>query len=238
MDQDKSKQSNTKKYLKKYASIFVSSILAGFCITIGASALLSIREKNVYLGSALFGIGLFTIIHFKLYLYTGKVGFLLDNQPIYFLDLLVCVLGNFLGDFSLAHIIKLTRIEKAIVPQAKILVEDKHNDDWYSIFILACMCGVMIYLAVKGHQKCQYPLGKVLFVYVSVIVFILSGHEHCIANVVYYTYAGQFDAKDFAYLMLMILGNGVGSVIFDGVLKLIDLLEKTGEDTNTPEKKP
>ena len=69
--------------LKKYLSIFISSILSGFCITIGASALLSIRANSPYLGSALFGIGLFTIIHFKLWLYTGKVGAVsITNLPI------------------------------------------------------------------------------------------------------------------------------------------------------------
>ena len=226
-------QSEGQKILKKYLSIFVSSILSGFCITIGASALLSIRANSPYLGSALFGIGLFTIIHFKLWLYTGRVGAVLDNKPSYFLDLLVCVLGNFLGDFALAHIIKLSRKGNVLQEQARILYEEKHNDGVGSIFILAFMCGIMIYLAVKGHAKCEYPLGKVLFCYLAVIVFILSGHEHCVANVVYYTYAGKFTAKDFGYLLMMILGNGVGSIVFDGILKLIDFLNKVDESDKT-----
>ena len=91
----------------------------------------------------------------------------------------------------------------------------------------------MIYLAVKGHAKCEYPLGKVLFCYLAVIVFILSGHEHCVANVVYYTYAGKITAKDFGYLLMMILGNGVGSIVFDGILKLIDFLNKVDESDKT-----
>ena len=143
--------------LKKYLTIFISSILSGFCITIGASALLSIRANSPYLGSALFGIGLFTIIHFKLWLYTGKVGAVLDNKPSYFLELLICVLGNFLGDYSLAHIIKLSRKGDVLQEQARILYEEKHNDGIGSIFILAFMCGIMIYLAVKGHARCEYP---------------------------------------------------------------------------------
>ena len=143
--------------LKKYLSIFISSILSGFCITIEASALLSIRANSPYLGSALFGIGLFTIIHFKLWLYTGKVGAVLDNKPFYFLELLICVLGNFLRDYSLAHIIKLSRKGDVLQEQARILYEEKHNDGIGSIFILAFMCGIMIYLAVKGHARCEYP---------------------------------------------------------------------------------
>ena len=76
----------------------------------------------------------------------------------------------------------------------------------------------------------EYPLGKMLFCYLAVIVFIISGHEHCVANVVYYTYAGKFTAKDFWYLMMMILGNGVGSIVLDGILKLIDYLNKVDEN--------
>ncbi len=212
--------------MKHYLLILLSSIMSGFCITIGASVYLICIPTNKIVGTLFFSIGLFTIIHFNLWLYTGKVGFTLENKPKYLLDLLTCVIGNFIGVIALTSLLKLTRMAQPVIEQAKLLVQAKQNDTWYSIFFLSVMCGVMIYLAVKGHQKCEYALGKVLFVFLSVSVFILLSFEHCVANAVYYTYAGYFSWKAFGYFLLMIIGNGLGSIIFDGLLKLIDYLRK------------
>lgn len=212
--------------MRHYLQILLSSILSGFCITIGASVYLICIPTNKIVGTLFFSIGLFTIIHFNLWLYTGKVGFALENKPKYLLDLLVCVIGNFIGVFALTSILKFTRMAQPVIEQATLLVETKQNDSWYSIFFLSIMCGVMIYLAVKGHQKCEYALGKVLFVFLSVSVFILLSFEHCVANLVYYTYAGHFSLKAVGYFLLMIIGNGLGSIMFDGLLKLVDYLKK------------
>lgn len=213
--------------MRDYLKIFISSILSGFMITIGATvyiAMLAIDQK--FIGSVLFGFGLFIIIHFGLWLYTGKVGSTLDNKPIYLLKLLVCVIGNMLGVFILSSIIKLTRTaSQDFISTAYSIASGKQNDSWYSIFILSFMCGIMIYLAVKGHEKCPYSVGKLVICFLAVIVFIICGFEHCVANVSYFTYAGIFNFKTVLYFLIMIIGNGLGSIFFDGVLKLIDKLK-------------
>ena len=212
--------------MKHYIKIFISSLLAGFCIVIGASVYLSLLETSKIVGSLLFGFGLFVIINFELHLYTGKVGFILDNKPKYLLDLLVCLIGNFIGVIILASLIKLTRVGDLLSQASTNLVSAKQNDSWYSIFLLSFMCGIMIYLAVLGHKKCPYGIGKALLVFFAVSIFILCGFEHCIANAVYYTYAGIFNWKAFWYFVLMIVGNGLGSILFDGLLKLINKCNK------------
>ncbi len=215
--------------MKKYAYIFLSALLSGFCITIGVCVYLSVVQINKIVGSLLFGLGLFGIVHFNLFLYTGKVGNLLDNKPKYILQLIVGILGNIAGAIILASIIKITRIGDNLQSEAMKLIEIKQNDSWYSILILSCLCGVMIYFAVKEHQKCEYVLGKVIFCFIAVSIFILSGYEHCIANVAYYTFAGFFNLKALGFLLLMILGNGIGAVLFDGALKLLQKLKPENE---------
>lgn len=214
--------------MKNYLAIFISSLLSGFMITIGATvyiAMLAIGQKLS--GAILFGFGLFIIIHFGLWLYTGKVGSTLDNKPKYLLKLLICVIGNMLGVFILSSIIKLTRSASTdFINQAYLLASAKQNDSWYSIFILSFTCGIMIYLAVKGHEKCPYPVGKALICFLAVIVFIICGFEHCVANVCYYTYAGIFNWQTVLYFLIMIIGNGLGSIFFDGTLKIINKLNK------------
>jgi formate/nitrite transporter FocA (FNT family) len=183
-------------------------------------------------GSFLFGLGLFTIIHFELWLYTGKVGFVLDNKPKYFLDLLVCILGNFLGVFALCSILLLTRNANDLTEASQRIVDIKLNDSWYSIFIQAFMCGIMIYLAVKGHKEANNILAKTLFAFLPIVVFILCGFEHCVANVAYFTFAHTFSWYALLLFILMIIGNGLGSIFFDFMLKAIKHVKDKSLDNN------
>ena len=229
--------------MKKYLFIFISSILSGLCIAFGATVYLICLHMGKsglganadllkVIGSFMFGIGLFTIIHFNMWLYTGKVGYVLDNKPKYFLDLLVCFLGNALGCFVLSSLIGLTSQGQALQEEAKIIVQAKLNSTWYSIFIMSMMCGVMIYLAVEGHKKCSYSLGKVLFAFMPISLFILAGFEHVVANVVYFSYAKVFTWQAFGYFILMLIGNGIGSIVFDGLLKLACYLKDDNKKEN------
>lgn len=225
--------------MRKYLSIFVSSILSGFCIAFGATVYLLCLNMGSgtlnagllkVIGSFMFGIGLFTIIHFGFWLYTGKVGYLLDNKPKYIMSLLVCFLGNTVGSLIIAGLIGLSNQSDALYNQAKSIVDAKMNSTWYSILIMSMMCGVMIYLAVEGHKKCEYTLGKVLFAFMPIALFILAGFEHVVANVTYFTYAKFFSFKALGYFVLMFIGNGLGAVIFDGLIKLLKYFSKPKEN--------
>ena len=57
--------------------MLIRSIWAGIFIGIGATALMGIQVPIV--GSLFFALGLLTIIHLKLSLYTGAIGFLKES---------------------------------------------------------------------------------------------------------------------------------------------------------------
>lgn len=219
--------------MKNYLFVLISSLMSGFMITIGATVYVLMLTMGQKLeGAFLFGFGLFIIIHFELWLYTGKVGSLLDNKPKYLLKLLACVIGNMLGVFILSSLLKTTRaITPEFIDTASSIVLAKENDNWWSILFLSFMCGIMIYLAVKGHQKCSYSVGKALIVFLAIVVFIICGFEHCVANVAYYTYAGIFTPFTILNFLLMIIGNALGAVFFDGMLKLINKLKENDKGT-------
>ncbi len=229
--------------MKRYLMILISSILAGFFITFGATVYLMCLSYgngqflSRIVGATMFCIGLFTIIHFELWLYTGKVGYVFNNKPIYLLECLICFIGNALGSIGLSSLIKLTSAGTRLQEQAATIVDSKLNSTWYSIFIMSMLCGVMIYLAVEGHKRCKYSLGKVLFAFMPIILFILAGFEHVVANVTYFTYAGVFNWKALFYFGLMFVGNGLGSIIIDGLLKVVDKLNpKKSEENKTIDK--
>ena len=67
--------------MKKIIDIFLRSLLTGVAIAIGGTVYLSCPNK--YLGAFLFGIGLFVILSFGFNLFTGKVGYAVENKPSY-----------------------------------------------------------------------------------------------------------------------------------------------------------
>ncbi len=82
--------------MKKIIDIFLRSLLTGVAIAIGGTVYLSCHNK--YLGAFLFfGIGLFVILSFGFNLFTGKVGYAVENKPSYLGELGIIWIGNFAG---------------------------------------------------------------------------------------------------------------------------------------------
>mgnify|MGYP003319941764 CR=1 FL=1 len=216
---------NKKEILKSFLKVAVLAFLAGIFISLGGTVYLALYNINKIVGALLFGIALFTIIFFGFHLYTGKIGNIFDNKPIYLLELLTSFIFNIGGAMLTAFLISLTRQGSTLIENAKIICEAKINDTWYSILILSFFCGWLIYLAVKAKSITDNQVIRMCFIFLAIIVFILSGFEHVIANACYFTYAGFYNWKTFGYLMLMLLGNSLGSIAFDGLLKLVEKLK-------------
>lgn len=180
-------------------------------IAIGGTVFLSIENKVI--GASLFSIGLFGVLIYNLNLYTGKIGYLITNLNLkHIKELIITLIGNFIGACSVGFILRYTRIYDKIYEKSLILANTKLNDNILSIFILSIFCGLLMYYAVNGFKK-QTDFGKYLVVYLGVAVFILCGFEHCIANMYYFSVADIWSLKTLGYTGIMVLGNSVGSFI-------------------------
>lgn len=180
-------------------------------IAIGGTVFLSIENKVI--GASLFSIGLFGVLIYNLNLYTGKIGYLITNFNLkYIKELIITLIGNFIGACSVGFILRYTRIYDNIYKKSLILANTKLNDNILSIFILSIFCGLLMYYAVNGFKK-QTDFGKYLVVYLGVAVFILCGFEHCIANMYYFSVADIWSLKTLGYTGIMVLGNSLGSFI-------------------------
>ena len=197
---------------------FVSAILSGAMISI--VGVVNLCMDNKIAGAFLFSVGLFYVVARQYSLYTGKVGYIVENKVQYLLELLTIAVGNFVGAFIVGNAMHLTR-QQAIIEKAWNLCNVKINDTVISIFILAAFCGVLMYLAVDSYKAINDSFGKNFAVIMSVIVFILCGFEHCVANMFYFSAAGMWSPKVFFYIIVMILGNSFGSIIISGTKKFI-----------------
>jgi len=202
--------------MKKIIDIFLRAFSTGIAIAIGGAVFLSCESK--YMGAFLFGTGLFVILTFGFNLFTGKVGYAAEREPKYIIDLIIIWLGNFAGTAAAAYMFLNTRIS-GIADRAKGMCETKLNDNLLSIFILAIFCGILMFIAADGYKTIKNPIGQVMVIFLPVIVFILSGYEHCIANMFYFTIAEAWSFKSLGYLMIMTLGNAVGGMFIPIIRK-------------------
>ena len=205
--------------MRKNINTFISGIMAGIAIALGGTVFLSVDNKII--GAVAFTVGLFCVCTMGLSLFTGKVCYALDNDKAYAANLIIIWLGNLAGTFLTAWVLSLTRIAPTISEKATALAETKLSDGLLSIFILAIFCNIMIYIAVDGFKNNPHELGKYLALFFGVVVFILCGFEHCIANMFYFSVAGAWSARTLLYVLVMTAGNAVGGLILPTLRKLV-----------------
>ena len=152
---------------------------------------------------------------FKFNLFTGMVGYLSDRlfekEWGYLFSLVLVWIGNFLGTGLVAALVRLTRLGTQLSIKSLSLVETKLADRWYSLLILGVFCGMLMYIAVDTYKK---NIGTKDFlcciaVFMGVMVFILAGFEHSIADMFYFVLSGKM-LESLGALAFITLGNAIG----------------------------
>ncbi len=180
----------------------IKGVYAGFMIGIGGMVYLSAESKTV--GSLLFSFGLLTIVTQGFFLYTGKIGFVKSVKELP--DMGIIILGNYAGTYVAALLARLANVNISTVQ----LAEKKLAAAVPGVFFLSVLCGIMMYLAIDNYNKSK----NIVFIIAPVMIFILSGFEHSVANMFYFHLAGAYSLRAFAYLLVMAAGNGIGAKIF------------------------
>lgn len=180
----------------------IKGVYAGFMIGIGGMVYLSAESKTV--GSLLFSFGLLTIVTQGFFLYTGRIGFVKSVKELP--DMGIIILGNYAGTYVAALLARLANVNISTVQ----LAEKKLAAAVPGVFFLSVLCGIMMYLAIDNYNKSK----NIVFIIAPVMIFILSGFEHSVANMFYFHLAGAYSLRAFAYLLVMAAGNGIGAKIF------------------------
>lgn len=191
----------------KVSKIFASSVLAGMVVGIGGIACLSVENRVT--GAALFTIGLFTICTFGLQLFTGKVCYASGSGLKAVLMLPVVWLGNLAGTGAVAVMARASRIA-GISERAAALCAVKTEDSFLSLFILGMLCNALIYIAVESYSKNPHETGKYIALFLGVMVFMLCGTEHCVADMFYFWMGGAWSSDAVISLLVITAGNCVG----------------------------
>ena len=202
--------------------------------------------------AAVFPVGLMLVILAGAELFTGNavmsigvlnraitVGGLLRNWVLVYF-------ANFIGSVTMAYFMRASGLwhwnGSGVGLSVVNIALAKVSLTFTEAFVRGILCNWIVCLAVWISVGAQEVAGKILGIFFPIMLFVLSGFEHCIANM-YYIPAGIFAAADpriaavalfpsaaaepgvlswgsfFAKNLLPVtLGNIVGGVVFVGVL--------------------
>lgn len=208
----------------KTLKLFISAVLAGMSIGIGGFVFLSLESK--VLGALMFAVGLFVVCTFGFHLYTGKVCYVFDNDKEYALGLPVIWVGNIVGTGITALFVLMSRVGPALSEKAMGICRVKLDDSYTSLFFLGVLCNLLIYIAVEGYRSNPHELGKYMSIVFGVMVFILAGTEHCIADVFYFWMAKAWSGQAVLAIVVITLGNSVGGLILPLLRKITQAKNK------------
>ena len=163
-------------------------------------------------GAALFSAGLLLICVLGANLFTGKVsGLVTKDQSVK--DLLVMLVFNFAGVALVCCSLWFCPKSAVLESAAKAVTAARVSAGLLKNGIASVWCGVWVWLGVTGYKKTSQPL----VVMMPVLVFVVSGLPHCIADAAYVLLAKDFSAA--LQILPVILGNSLGACLFAWLFK-------------------
>lgn len=175
------------------------AVFAG--LMIGFGCIVYVLTPDHVIGSFLFSFGLLTVVIQQKKLYTGMVGY--TDQWSKIPQLLLVMAVNLAAIWLLCRAFALW---SGLDFQVTEMVAKKTGENPLNALIRSIGCGAMMYLAVDGFRKTT----KSVVVMMPVMIFILCGFDHCIANYGYMAMAGCLFCWN---LPVWIVGNAIGSQI-------------------------
>ena len=252
-------QTGIKKTNLTTKKLILLGIAAGFFIGIGAeaSSLAMHGISNVGLArtvaGAVFPIGLMLIVLLGGELFTGNC---LISMAVYdkkaklkgmIRNLTIVYISNFIGAALMAWMInncgQLNFSDGGAGAFTIKVALGKVGIDPMQAIVSGILCNVLVCLAIFMAATAKDVAGKCIAIFFPIFVFVISGFEHCVANM-YYIPAGIFAAHNplyvakatelygitaeqlsglnfgtmFSNLVPVTIGNVIGGMVFVGLL--------------------
>lgn len=192
--------------------------LAGMAVSFGGVAYLSSESSVV--GAFLFTLGLFMIYQFDWNLFTGKACYVVENPPSYLKLVFNAYAGNLMGTLFCAYLLRCTKLSK-LIPKAEYVADSKLANTYFSGFIMAIGCGILMYVAVIGYKTIQSDLGRYIAMFLPIVVFTISGFEHVVANMFYFSMANVWSLDTVLYIVVVTFGNLTGCSVIPFTNKIL-----------------
>jgi len=204
-----------RKLINKLPRIIMLGVMAGFFVAFGAESSSIAMHGIADVGTArtlagvVFPIGLMLIIFLGGELFTGDclMAMAIYSKKIpcllYLRNLVVVFISNFFGSCLMAWMINNSgQLGYSGGGAGAFTIKvalGKATIDPVPAFISAILCNILVCLAIFMAAAATDIAGKCLAIFFPILVFVISGFEHCVANM-YYIPAGIFAAANPAYV--------------------------------------
>ena len=204
---------------------WVSSIMAGVFISMGAMVYLSI--PNPLFGSLFFPTGIFLVLNLHNMLFTRVCPLLVYDQQYNWADMVIAWIGNGVGAFLTASAVSITRFGNTLGDAVKEIGETRLGDDPTSLFILGMLCAFFVAFAVLvGARQEQGSFGQIFYVWLFITAFVFCGFEHIVADMFYiscYALNYRVQAPDVIKVLVCVTaGNITGGLLIARVVRELD----------------
>lgn len=215
-----------KDYKEKY---YTRSIVAGFFIAV--AMILNLVSNNIFfqsspsagklVGALYFSLAILLIVMIGGELFTGNnfvMAFGAFDKKVGWLQVIkiwcASYIGNLVGTVAFCLIFYwagASGIEKYL----ESFLPSKVYISYSELFFRAILCNFLVCLAVLCGMRIKDDMGKIVMVIFLISGFTISGFEHSIANMGYYTMSVLFAPSISVYwlivnLVVVTLGNAVG----------------------------
>ena len=225
----------------------IRAFMAGATLSLAAVFAIAVTVKtgSPLLGAVLFPVGFIMLYLMKFDLLTGVFTLvplaLLDKRPgVTFGQVMrnwgLVFVGNFAGALTVAFMMSFIltygyNIEGGAladkvgkIGEARTLGYKVHGaGGWFTIFIRGMLCNWMVSMGVVGAMISTSATGKMMAMWMPIMLFFFMGFEHSIVNMFLFPFSmimgGGFTVMDYLVWneIPTALGNMVGGFVFVGL---------------------
>lgn len=222
---------------------FIRAVMAGFYIVV-ATILSNVTSAVLYptypqfaklAGAFLFSIAIILIVFIGGELFTGNnmtmaMGFY--NKTCSAVDVIkvwcISYVGNFVGAFILSAIFIASGASRQIMTDYyNSFIYTKLSATPMELLLRGVLCNFMVCLAVWTATRMKSESGKLIVMFCVIMAFVVSGFEHCVANMgtfsIGYMLLGGLDMRLVLKSAIFVtIGNIIGGSLLLGLpLKLM-----------------
>ena len=218
-------QSALKKVSYSVSQRMLLGIMAGMYIALGSQGFI-VMYGNPLLRAAVFPVGLMLIVLLGGELFTGNclMTFALIHKKIdaksYTFSLLQVLAANLIGSLAAVLILYFGGVynNPEFAESAAKVANAKVNLTFVEVLLRGIFCNILVTAGVWISTMSKNVTGKILGCWFTVMLFVLSGYEHSVANMFFLPLGAMIDpsitiAKILHNLIPAIIGNYIGGGI-------------------------
>lgn len=232
------------KTSKKNSIVFVSAMLAGLFIGLGytgyliVSGIMADAAVGKVIGALLFPVGLLLVLIAGADLFTGntlvtmawykkeiKLGDVAKNLSIVWL-------GNLVGALFLVVLVYYSNTFTGSIAEGVMhLAEKKVHLNMVELLTRSTLCNILVAITVYMSYAAKDVTGKVIISYIPIWLFVITGFEHCVANMFvlpmgYLLGADLTIGQIMANIIPVTIGNIIGGMLVTAAYYFLFLKDK------------